>query len=395
MKKMTVIDIDLDGKKILLRVDFNVPLNIDTGAISEGNRIRATLPTIKYLIDHKARLILCSHLGRPGGKVVEELRMAPVARYLSSLLDLPVIQAPDCVGDEVQKMVDTLGEGEILLLENLRFHAEEEANDIFFAQKLALMADIYVNDAFGTAHRTHASTVGVTKYLPSVAGFLMESEIEALSKVVNRPDKPFACLIGGAKVSDKIGLVQNLLRKTDMLFIMGGMAATFLKAEGHNVGLSSVEEDKLDIARDLLKEAKGNNVSLILPVDVLVAREIKAGVASKEVFVDSIPDDSYIVDIGTRTIKMFTKEIKKCRTVMWNGPAGIYEIPEFSKGTGMIATLISELDAVTVVGGGSSAEVIQEMELTDKITHVSTGGGASLRFMEGASLPGVEALQNK
>lgn len=395
MKKMTVIDIDLDGKKILLRVDFNVPLNIDTGAISEGNRIRATLPTIKYLIDHKARLILCSHLGRPGGKVVEELRMAPVARYLSSLLDLPVIQAPDCVGDEVQKMVDTLGEGEILLLENLRFHAEEEANDIFFAQKLALMADIYVNDAFGTAHRMHASTVGVTKYLPSVAGFLMESEIEALSKVVNRPDKPFACLIGGAKVSDKIGLVQNLLRKTDMLFIMGGMAATFLKAEGHNVGLSSVEEDKLDIARDLLKEAKGNNVSLILPVDVLVAREIKAGVASKEVFVDSIPDDSYIVDIGTRTIKMFTKEIKKCRTVMWNGPAGIYEIPEFSKGTGMIATLISELDAVTVVGGGSSAEVIQEMELTDKITHVSTGGGASLRFMEGASLPGVEALQNK
>ena len=395
MKKMTVIDIDLDGKKILLRVDFNVPLNVDTGAISEGNRIRATLPTIKYLIDHKARLILCSHLGRPGGKVVEELRMAPVARYLSSLLDLPVIQAPDCVGDEVQKMVDTLGEGEILLLENLRFHAEEEANDIFFAQKLALMADIYVNDAFGTAHRTHASTVGVTKYLPSVAGFLMESEIEALSKVVNRPDKPFACLIGGAKVSDKIGLVQNLLRKTDMLFIMGGMAATFLKAEGHNVGLSSVEEDKLDIARDLLKEAKGNNVSLILPVDVLVAREIKAGVASKEVFVDSIPDDSYIVDIGTRTIKMFTKEIKKCRTVMWNGPAGIYEIPEFSKGTWMIATLISELDAVTVVGGGSSAEVIQEMELTDKITHVSTGGGASLRFMEGASLPGVEALQNK
>ncbi len=395
MKKMTVVDIDLDGKKVLLRVDFNVPLNIDTGAISDDSRIKAALPTIKYLIDHRARIIICSHLGRPGGKVIEELRMAPVARYLSSLLDLPVIQAPDCIGDEVQKMANTLGEGEVLMLENLRFHAEEEANDIFFAQKLALLADIYVNDAFGSAHRTHASTVGVTKYLPSVAGFLMESEIEALSKVVNRPDKPFACLIGGAKVSDKIGLAQNMLKKVDMLFIMGGMAATFFKAEGHNVGLSSIEEDKLDIARELLKEARENHVSLILPVDVIVAREIKAGAANKEVPVNSIPDDSYIVDIGSKTIKMFTKEIRKCRTIMWNGPAGIYEIPEFSKGTRMIATLLSELDATTVVGGGSSAEVIQEMGLTDKITHVSTGGGASLRFMEGVSLPGVKALQDK
>ena len=392
MPKKTVEDIEAKGKKVLLRVDFNVPLNITTGAISDDSRIRASLPTIKYLIDHKAKVILCSHLGRPEGKVVKELQMAPIAQRLSQLMGLPVSTASDCIGQEVESKVGTLKEGDILVLENLRFHPEEEANDAGFARKLAGLADIYVNDAFGTAHRAHASTVGVAKYLPAVAGFLMKKELNVMEKLLHDPERPSACLIGGAKVSDKIELVQNMLKKVDMLLVGGGMAATFLKAQGYEVGHSLVEDDKLDLAKKLLQEAKEWGVPFLLPIDAVVAGEIKAGAPTRVVSTTNIPSGSHIVDIGPKSIELFHRELRKCRTIMWNGPMGIYEMPQFAQGTRSIARFLSTLDATTIIGGGSSAEVVQEMGLTDKMTHVSTGGGASLRFLEGVTLPGVKVL---
>jgi phosphoglycerate kinase len=392
MPKKTVADIDVEGKRVLLRVDFNVPLNINSGAISDDSRIRASLPTVKYLVDHKAKVIICSHLGRPKGKVVEDLRMAPIAQRLSQLMGLPVSTASDCIGAEAESKARVLKERGILVLENLRFHPEEEANDASFAQKLASLADIYVNDAFGTAHRAHASTVGVAKYLPAVAGFLMNKELAVMEKLLHDPERPWACLIGGAKVSDKIGLLQNMLKKVDTLLVGGGMAATFLKAQGYEVGQSLVEDDKLDLARKLLQEAKEWKVPFLLPVDAIVAQEIKTGASTRVVPTTSIPVGSHIVDIGPKSIVLFLNELKKCRTIMWNGPMGIYEMPQFAQGTRAIASFLSTLDATTVIGGGSSAEVVQEMGLTDKMTHVSTGGGASLRFLEGATLPGVEVL---
>jgi len=392
MPKKTIEDIEVKGKKILLRADFNVPLNINTGAISNDSRIRASLPTIKYLVDHKSRIILCSHLGRPKGKVVENLRMAPIAQRLSQLMNLPVSTASDCIGQEVASKVGALKEGEILILENLRFHPEEEANDADFARKLASLADIYVNDAFGTAHRAHASTVGVAKYLPAVAGFLMKRELEVMEKLLHNPERPLACLIGGAKVSDKIELLQNMLRRVDMLLVGGGTAATFLKTQGYEVGHSLIENDKLSLARELVQAAKECEVSFLLPIDVLVAEEIKAGVPTRIVPTTDIPSGSHIVDIGPQSIELFCSELKKCRTIMWNGPMGIYEIPRFAQGTRSIASFLSTLNAITIIGGGSSAEVVQEMGLTDKMTHVSTGGGASLRFLEGVTLPGVKVL---
>ena len=395
MPKKTVEDIEVKGKKVLLRVDFNVPLNINTGAISNDSRIRASLPTIKYLVDHKAKIILCSHLGRPKGKVVTELRMAPIAQRLSQLTGLPVSTASDCIGQEVESKVGTLKEGEILVLENLRFHPEEEANDANFARKLAGLADIYVNDAFGTAHRTHASTVGVAKYLPAVAGFLMKKELEVMGKLLHNPERPLACLIGGAKVSDKIELLQNMLRKVDMLLVGGGMTATFLKTQGYEVGHSLIEDDKLDLANKLLQEAEEWRVSFLLPIDVVVAEEIKAGAPTRVVPTTKIPSGSHIVDIGPQSIELFYSELRKCRTITWNGPLGIYEIPQFAKGTRSIASFLSTLNATTIIGGGSSAEIVQEMGLTDKMTHVSTGGGASLRFLEGVTLPGVKVLLDK
>jgi len=394
MPKKTVQDIQVAGKKVLLRVDFNVPLDMNTGVISDDSRIRASLPTIKYLVDHKAKVIICSHLGRPKGKVVENLRMAPVARRLSQLIGLPVRTAFDCIGAEVESQASALKEGDILVLENLRFHPEEEANDDGFAQKLARLGDVYVNDAFGAAHRAHASTVGVAKYLPAVAGFLMKKELEVMEKLLHNPERPSACLIGGAKVSDKIELLQNMLRKVDMLLVGGGMAATFLRAQGYEVGHSLIEDDKLDLARKLLREAEEWNVPFLLPIDAIVAKEIKDGAETRVVPVTNIPSDSHIVDIGPESIELFSKELKKCRTIMWNGPMGVYEIPQFAHGTKAIAKLISSLNATTVIGGGSSAEIVQAMGLADKMTHVSTGGGASLRFLEGASLPGVEVLLN-
>jgi len=395
MPKKTVEDIEVKGKRVLLRVDFNVPLNITTGAISDDSRIRASLPTIKYLIDHKAKVILCSHLGRPEGKVVENLRISPIAQRLSQLMCLPVSTASDCIGQEIESKVGTLKEGDILVLENLRFHPEEEANDAGFARKLAGLADIYVNDAFGTAHRAHASTVGVAKYLPAVAGFLMKKELKVMEKLLHDPERPSACLIGGAKVSDKIELVQNMLKKVDMLLVGGGMAATFLKAQGYEVGHSLVEDDKLDLAKKLLQEAKEWGVPFLLPIDAVVAGEIKAGVPTRVAPTTNIPAGSHIVDIGPKSIALFYSELRKCHTIIWNGPMGIYEIHQFAQGTRSIASFLSTLDATTIIGGGSSAEVVQAMGLIDKMTHVSTGGGASLRFLEGVTLPGVEVLLDK
>jgi phosphoglycerate kinase len=395
MAKKSLEDLEVKGKRVLLRADLNVPLNMNTGAISDDSRIRASLPTIRYLVDHGARIIICSHLGRPKGKVVNSLRMAPVAERLSQLLDLPVGAASDCIGPEVESKARKLKDGDILVLENLRFHPEEEANDARFSQRLARLADIYVDDAFGTAHRAHASTVGVAKYLPAVAGFLMKKEVEVLEKLLHSPERPSACLIGGAKVSDKMDLLQSMLRKVDMLLVGGGMAATFLKAQGHEVGRSLIEPDKLVLAKKLLQEARDLGVLFILPVDVVVAEEIRVGAATGVVPVTGIPTGSRIVDIGPQSVELFCGKLGKCRTILWNGPMGIYEIPEFAQGTRAIAGCLAALKATTIIGGGSSAEVVQEMGLTDKMTHVSTGGGASLRLLEGVALPGVEVLLDK
>ena len=395
MPKKTVEDMDVRGKRVLLRVDFNVPLNRDTGAISDDTRIRASLPTIKYLVDHKAKVVICSHLGRPEGIVVENLRMAPIAEKLSQLMGRPVSTTSDCIGREVESKVTTLKEGDILVLENLRFHPEEEADDVGFAQKLARLADIYVNDAFGTAHRAHASTVGVAKYLPAVAGLLMDKELKVMEKLLHNPERPSACLIGGAKVSDKIELLQNMLKKVDVLLVGGGMAATFLKTQGHEVGRSLTEDDKLGLARKLLQEARDWRVAFLLPIDAVVADEIRVGAKTRVVPTTNIPAGSHIVDIGPESIELFCGELRKCRTIIWNGPMGIYEIPQFAQGTRSIASFLSTLNATTIIGGGSSAEVVQAMGLTEKMTHVSTGGGASLRFLEGVTLPGVEVLLDK
>ncbi|MCD6600122.1 MAG: phosphoglycerate kinase [Dehalococcoidia bacterium] len=393
--KKTLRDVNVEGKRVLVRVDFNVPLDINTGAISDDSRIRASLPTIKYLIEHKARVILCTHLGRPQGQVVENLRVTQVAKCLSHFIGLPVNISLDCVGPGVENEVKTLKEGNILFLENLRFHSEEEANDLHFAQKLARLADVYVNDAFGTAHRTHASTVNITKYLPAVAGFLMEKELDTMNKLLTSPAHPFACLIGGAKVSDKMGLIQNMLKRIDVLLVGGGMAATFLRAQGYETGRSLVEKDKLSLARELLEESKEWNIPLLLPTDIVVANEIKATASTKIASSTNMAASDYLVDIGPETIELFSRELRKCHTIMWNGPMGVYEIPQFAQGTRSLVKILSTSNAVTVIGGGSSAEIVHEMRLTDKMTHVSTGGGASLRCLEGLPLPGVEALLNK
>jgi phosphoglycerate kinase len=395
LAKKTIRDIEVEGKKVLVRVDFNVPLDIQTGAISDDSRIRAALPTIKYLVEHKARVILCSHLGRPDGKVVEGLRMAPIAQRLSQLINLPVSTVSDCIGADVGKAVDNLKPGDILILENLRFHAEEEANDPSFAQTLAKLADIYVDDAFGTAHRAHASTVGVAKYLPAVAGFLMEKELQALGSILTGPEHPFVALLGGAKVSDKIGLIQNILGRIDLLLIGGGMAATFLKAQGYEIGLSLVETDKQGLAQELMEAAKRNGKDLLLPVDVIVASNISLEAQGEVVQVSNVPADKNIVDIGPQTIALFSQKIRQCQTVFWNGPMGVYEIEQFSGGTKAMAELLASLKATTIVGGGSTAEIVEEMKLENKMTHVSTGGGASLKFLEGRMLPGVAALLDK
>jgi 3-phosphoglycerate kinase len=395
MNKKTVRDIDVSGKRVLVRVDLNVPLDIETGDISDDTRIRAVLPSIKYLIDREAKVILCSHLGRPDGKVVDNLRLAPVAEQLSKLLGKPVAMASDCIGLEVEEAVARLPDGGVLLLENLRFHAEEEKNDSKFAQALARLADIYVNDAFGTAHRAHASTVGVTEYLPAVAGFLMEKEIGVMGKALDEPDRPFAALIGGAKIGDKIGVLEYILDKVDSLLIAGGMSSTFLKALKYDVGQSSVKEDKMGLAQWLMERAAEKGVHLLLPTDVVVADKFSANARSRTVPVTEVPSGWYVMDIGPRTIELFEAKLRKSRTIIWNGPVGVFEFPKFSKGTEAIANLMAGLDSTTIIGGGSTAEAVEEMGLADKMTHVSTGGGASLKFLEGKTLPGVAVLQDK
>jgi len=395
MNKLTVRDIEVGGKRVLVRVDFNVPLDEETGAITDDNRIRATLPTINYLINRKARVILCSHLGRSKGKVVEKLRLAPVAQRLSQILGQKVEATTDCIGPEVEKAVEKLKPGDVLLLENIRFHPEEEANDVAFAQALARLADVYVNDAFGASHRAHASIVGVAKYLPAVAGLLVEKEINTLEGILAHPAHPFAELTGGAKVSDKISILENIMDKVDCLLIGGGMAATFLKAKSYEVGLSLMEDDTLDFAVKLMRDAAQRGVRLMLPVDVVVADKLSAGAEVKVISVKSIPPDWRIVDIGPQTISNFSQELRRCKTIFWNGPMGMYEIPQFAQGTQAMARLLAGLEATTIIGGGSTAEVVTAMKLVDRMTFVSTGGGASLRFLSGGTLPGVEVLLDK
>jgi phosphoglycerate kinase len=395
MDKITVRDVEVGGKRVLVRVDFNVPLDEANGKTTDDSRIKATLPTIRYLIENGARTILCSHLGRPEGKMVEKLRMLPVARRLSQLLGKEVITAGDCIGPIVEQEVEKLTNGDVLLLENLRFHPSEEDDGNDFAKALSRLADIYVNDAFGVSHRTHASIVGITQYLPTVAGLLVEKELNTLGGILESPVHPFAVLIGGAKVGDKIGLLKNTMSKVDCLLIGGGMATTFLKAKSYEIGLSSIEVDKLDMAAGIIEKAERNGVRLLLPVDVIVAYEINGGTEIRTVILENIPSNMSIVDIGPQTIENFSLVLKQCKTIFWNGPMGVYEIPQFAEGTISMARLLAGLDVTTIIGGGSTAEVVTELEISNKMSFVSTGGGASLRFLGGKTLPGVEVIPNK
>jgi phosphoglycerate kinase len=392
--KKTVADIDVQGKRILLRVDFNVPLDPDDGHVLDDSRIRAALPTIEYLRERGARLILCSHLGRPKG-VDDSLRLAPVARRLGELLDSPVKTTDDCVGPQVKEAAQALGPGDVLLLENLRFHPEEEANDPDFARALASLADVYVNDAFGSAHRAHASTAGVAAYLPAVAGFLMEKELTFLGKALASPDRPFAAVIGGAKISTKMGVLENLLAKVDRLLIGGGMACTFLKAEGLEVGQSLVEEAYVETARQIRERASQRGVMLLLSSDVIVGDRFEADARHQQVSVKAIPAGWKIMDIGEKTAEAFVQALRDCKTVLWNGPMGVIEFEAFSQGSYRLAEAIAGLDATTIVGGGETVAVVERLGLEGKFSHVSTGGGAALEFLEGRELPGVAALADK
>lgn len=394
MAKKTVEDIDVNGKRVLVRVDFNVPLN-DKGQITDDTRIRAALPTIKYLVEKEARVILMSHLGRPKGEPDDKLRMDPVAQRLEELLGRPVTKVDDCVGEAPRAAVDGMRGGDVLLLENLRFHAGEKKNDENFARQLAELGDIYVNDAFGTAHRAHASTQGVTEYLPGVAGFLLEKEITMLGKVVTNPDRPYTAIIGGAKVSDKIGVLDNLIDRVDTLVIGGGMANTFLKAQGYNLGKSLLEPDKVDTAKELIGKAENKNIKLLLPVDLVVAPGAEPGADTRVVPVNEVPLEWMALDIGPGTVKAFGTAVKDSATVVWNGPMGVFEIELFARGTMELAAILAESNATTVVGGGDSAAAVKKAGVAERITHVSTGGGASLEFLEGKTLPGVAALQDK
>ena len=394
MNKKTVKDIELKGKKVLVRCDFNVPMDEEKN-ITDNTRIVAALPTIKYLLENECSVILCSHLGRPKGEFKPEFSLKPVAKELSKLLDKEVIMAQDVVGEDASQKAAKLQQGEIMLLENVRFHREETDNEPEFAKKLANMAEIYVNDAFGAAHRAHASTAGVAAYLPAVSGFLIEKELEFLGNALNNPKRPFVAILGGAKVSDKIGVIDSLLEKVDTLIIGGGMAYTFFKAQGYEVGNSICELDKLDLAKDLMKKAEEKGVKLMLPIDTKIGKEFKPDTESKTVAWTEIPEGWEGFDIGEESIKMFGEEIKKAKTVVWNGPVGLFEFDQFAIGTNSIAKILSEIEATTIIGGGDSAAAVKKAGLEDKMTHISTGGGASLEFLEGKVLPGIECLLNK
>jgi phosphoglycerate kinase len=394
MAKRTVKDVVVAKKRVLLRVDFNVPMDRN-GKITDDTRIRACLPTIEYLLGQQARIILCSHLDRPGGKVVEELRLAPAARRLSELLSKPVKALNDCIGAEVETTISGLRDGEIVLLENLRFYPQEEANDPKFARSLSRLADIYVDDAFGSCHRAHASIVGIAQYLPAVSGFLLQKELETLTGLVANPARPFGAVIGGAKLATKLGLLNNMITKVNCLLIGGGMAATFLKSQGYGVGNSAVENSQIGGVLDVMKKAKSASVELVLPQDFVVAEKLQSGTATRVVPMDKVPEGWVIADIGHKSVEAFSEVLKKCRTVFWNGPLGVFEIAEFAEATRGLAKVLANLKATTIIGGGSTAEAVEEMGLTNKMSYVSTGGGASLELLQGNVLPGVAVLQDR
>jgi phosphoglycerate kinase len=392
--KKSVEDIAVTGKRVLVRCDFNVPQDADLN-ITDDKRIRESLPTIKYLVDHKAKVVLCSHLGRPKGQFNAKYSLAPVAKRLSELLGIPVAMAKDVIGEDAKAKAAELKDGQVLLLENVRFHAEEEKNDPAFSKALASFADVYVNDAFGTAHRAHASTAGVADYLPAVCGYLIQKEISVMGKALNDPKRPFVAVLGGAKVSDKIGVINNLLEKVDTLIIGGGMAYTFVKAQGGKIGTSLCEDDKLGYASEMLDKAKARGVNLLLPEDTVVADKFAADANSKTVPTKEIPDNWMGLDIGEKTIAMFSEVLKGAGTVVWNGPMGVFEMDKFAVGTKAIAKAIAESDAVSIIGGGDSAAAVEKLGYAEKMTHISTGGGASLEFLEGLVLPGIACLQDK
>ena len=395
MNKVTVKDLDLDGKKVLMRCDFNVPLD-ENKNITDKTRIVAAMPTIKYVLDHNAKLILCSHLGRPKGEVKPELSLKPVADELSKELGREVKLAKDIVGPSAHELTENMKEGDVVLLENVRFDPREEKNDEEFSKELASLAEVYVNDAFGTCHRAHASTAGVAAYLPSGVGFLIEKELKVLGDALNNPRRPFVAILGGAKVSTKIGVIDALLDKVDVLLIGGGMAYTFYKSMGYGVGNSICELDKLDLAKELMQKAKEKGVKLVIPVDNVIGKEFKPDTESKIVAYNEIPDGWEGFDIGPKTVKMYEEELKNAKTILWNGPVGLFEFDQFAKGTNEIALFISNLnDCTTIIGGGDSAAAVTKIGLADKMTHISTGGGASLEFIEGKKLPGIEAIPDK
>ncbi|MFJ7745162.1 phosphoglycerate kinase [Peribacillus sp. NPDC097295] len=394
MNKKSVKDIELKGKRVFCRVDFNVPMQ--DGKISDDTRIKAALPTITYLIEQGAKVILASHLGRPKGQVVEELRLAPVAERLSQLIGKDVQKADEAHGEDVQSIIKELNDGEILLLENVRFYPGEEKNDPELAKEFAKLADVYVNDAFGAAHRAHASTEGIAHHLPAVAGLLMEKELSVLGKSLSEPERPFTAIIGGAKVKDKIGVIENLLEKVDHLIIGGGLGYTFIKAQGHEIGTSLLEEDKIELAKSFIESAKEKGVKLHLPIDAVVTAEFSPDAETEVVDIDSIPSDKMSLDIGPKTSKLFADVIKGSKLVIWNGPMGVFEFDKFANGTRTVAEALADAkDTYSIVGGGDSAAAAEKFGLADKMSHISTGGGASLEFMEGKELPGVVALNDK
>ena len=393
--KKTILDVDVAGKKILLRCDFNVPQDKETGAITSDKRIVAALPTIRYLLEKKAAVIACSHLGKPKGEWKSKLSLAPVAERLSELLGQEVIFARDIVGEDAKAKAAALQGGQIMLLENLRFDPREEKNDPEFAKELASMAELYVSDAFGTVHRAHASTAGVAAYLPAVSGLLVAKELEVMGGALNNPKRPFVAVLGGAKVSDKIGVINNLLDKADTIIIGGGMAYTFAKAQGGSIGKSLCEEDKLDYAREMIAKAEKNGVKLLLPSDTMAADEFSNDAKRQVVSTMAIPEGWEGMDIGPNTIKVFCDAVKGAGTVVWNGPMGVFEFDNFAAGTRAMAQALADSGAITIVGGGDSAAAVEQMGFADKITHISTGGGASLEFLEGLELPGVACLLDK
>ncbi|RBP91380.1 phosphoglycerate kinase [Cytobacillus firmus] len=394
MNKKSVKDVELKGKRVFCRVDFNVPMK--DGQVTDETRIRAALPTIEYLTNQGAKVILASHLGRPKGSVVEELRLTPVAKRLSELLGKEVKKADEAYGDSVKAMADTLSEGDVLLLENVRFYPGEEKNDSELAKAFAELADVYVNDAFGAAHRAHASTEGIAHHLPAVSGLLMEKELDVLGKALSNPERPFTAIIGGAKVKDKIGVIENLLEKVDNLIIGGGLAYTFVKAQGHEVGKSLLEEDKIDLAKSFMEKAKEKGVNFYMPVDVVVADDFSEEANIKTVAIEEIPSDWEALDIGPKTGEIYSDVIQNSKLVIWNGPMGVFELKKFAGGTRAVAEALAEAnDTYSVIGGGDSAAAVEKFHLADRMSHISTGGGASLEFMEGKALPGVVALNDK